>query len=172
VPEREAIVTAEIAVMNQEAVALAADSAVSGPKIFTSANKIFALSKYQPIAVMVNDSAQFLGVPWETIIKTYRALLGKRSFSTLKQQAAHFLGFFDQANTLFSRRAQEEANELLFWNGFTEILSYIDRQLEERTAQGEELSEEQIEDEAAKIVRALHKAWMSADNAPSLPKGV
>jgi hypothetical protein len=87
-------VTAEIAVMNQEAVALAADSAVSGPKIFTSANKIFALSKYHPVALMIYDSAQFLNVPWETIIKTYRAELGTRSFATLREQAAHFLGFF------------------------------------------------------------------------------
>src|SRR3954453_10777555 len=105
--------TAEIAVMNQEAVALAADSAVSGPKIFTSANKIFSLSKYHPVAVMVYDSAQFLDVPWETIIKTYRRELGNRSFRTLREQAAHFLGFFDQANPLFPRDAQERANELL-----------------------------------------------------------
>ena len=69
--------TAEIAILNQEAVALAADSAVTGPKIFTSANKIFSLSKYHPVGVMVYNSAQFIGgVPWETIIKSYRRDLG------------------------------------------------------------------------------------------------
>jgi hypothetical protein len=50
--------TAEIALLNKEAVALAADSAVTarherGEKIFVSANKIFALSKYAPVAAMV-----------------------------------------------------------------------------------------------------------------------
>ena len=69
--------TAEIAVLNQEAVALAADSAVTGSaKIFQSANKIFALSKYRPVALMIYDNAQFLGVPWETIVKLYRRQLG------------------------------------------------------------------------------------------------
>jgi hypothetical protein len=47
----EVKMTAEIAILNREAVALAADSAVTfreekGQKILTSANKIFALSKY------------------------------------------------------------------------------------------------------------------------------
>ncbi len=96
--------TAEIAVLNQEAVALAADSAVTGPKIFTSANKIFALSKYHPVGVMVYNSAQFLGVPWETIIKTYRKGLGTKSFGTLREHAEHFLEFFDQPNSMFPPR--------------------------------------------------------------------
>jgi len=102
-------VTAEIAVMNEEAVALAADSAISGPKIFTSANKIFALSKHHPVAIMINDSARFLGVPWETIIKSYRAQLGDRSFPTLREQAAHFLGFFDQPTLYFLRASRSSA---------------------------------------------------------------
>lgn len=69
--------TAEIAIMNKEALALAADSAVTlreekGQKIFTSANKIFTLSKYHPIGIMVYGSAKFMEVPWKTIIKIYR----------------------------------------------------------------------------------------------------
>jgi len=45
------MVTAEIAIMNKEAISLAADSAVTmgqvrGEKILTSANKLFTLSKY------------------------------------------------------------------------------------------------------------------------------
>ena len=48
-------VTAEIAVMNKEAVALAADSAVTMPsgKVFFSANKLFALSRNEPVAAMI-----------------------------------------------------------------------------------------------------------------------
>ena len=48
--------TVEIAVMNKMGVALAADSAVtinSGRKIFHSANKLFMLSKYHPVGVMI-----------------------------------------------------------------------------------------------------------------------
>ena len=80
--------TAEIAIMNKEAIALAADSAVtmtveSGQKIFTSANKLFALSKYHPVGIMVYGNAVFMGIPWENIIKTYRSRVGKKKFSTL-----------------------------------------------------------------------------------------
>ena len=66
--------TAEVIVMNKEAVALAADSAITGPrgrelKIYFSANKIFSLSKYCPVGVMVYSTSSFMGIPWETVIK-------------------------------------------------------------------------------------------------------
>jgi hypothetical protein len=78
--------TAEIAIMNREAIAIAADSAVTlseeaGNKIFTSANKIFSLSKYHPVGIMIYGTANFMGVPWETIIKSYRKLLGFKEFN-------------------------------------------------------------------------------------------
>jgi len=46
----------EIAIMNKTAVALAADSAIKieqdkGNKIFNTVNKLFALSKYQPVDI-------------------------------------------------------------------------------------------------------------------------
>jgi len=76
--------TAEIAIMNKEAIALASDSAVTTTgKIFTSANKLFTLSKYHPVGIMVYGSAIFMGVPWETIIKVFRTSLDKKEFSTL-----------------------------------------------------------------------------------------
>lgn len=46
--------TAEIAIMNAQAVALAADSAVTfGTKVRNTANKIFTLSKFEPVGVMI-----------------------------------------------------------------------------------------------------------------------
>ena len=58
--------TAEVAVMNKQAIALAADSAVTirdvkGQKIFTSASKIFTLSKYHPVGIMVYGNRQYYG---------------------------------------------------------------------------------------------------------------
>jgi hypothetical protein len=159
--------TAEIAVMNQEAVALAADSAVSGPKIFTSANKIFSLSKYHPVAVMVNDSAQFLGVPWETIIKTYRTRLGQRSFDTLREQAAHFLGFFHQQNPLFPKAAQTTCNQALFERFFRWMLEAIDRKLEELTSDGRELDLAEIASESASIIDEAAGIYVVSAENPS-----
>jgi hypothetical protein len=161
--------TAEIAVMNEEAVALAADSAVSGPKIFTSANKIFALSKYHPVAIMINDSARFLGVPWETIIKAYRVELGERSFPTLAKHAAHFLSFFDEANPLFPANGQVNANAALFASWFEAILLETDRRIEERLAKGRGLTSRQIAREAAAVINEAHGHLAAQAMAPSLP---
>src|SRR4051812_9305210 len=104
--------TAEIAVMNKEAVALAADSAATmdsgrGPKIFTSANKIYALSLHAPVAVMVYGGASLLELPWETAIKLYRQRLADRTFGTLDEYANDFLDYLENSRALFPVDAQE-----------------------------------------------------------------
>jgi hypothetical protein len=105
--------TAEIALLNRSAVALAADSAVTigggserSPKIFNTVNKLFTLSKYHPVGIMVYGSAQILGVPWETIIKTYRKQLERHSFAHLEDYASDFLQFLEANRLLFPASAQ------------------------------------------------------------------
>ena len=53
------ILTAEIIIMNKTAVALAADSAVTigveGKKTYNTVNKLFTLSKYHPVGIMIYD---------------------------------------------------------------------------------------------------------------------
>ena len=104
--------TAEIAVLNREAAALAADSAVTlrlpeGNKIYQT-NKLFALSKYEPIGIMVYGNAGFMGLPWETIIKSYRAHLGQACFPRLSDYGSHFLAYLERSSDLFPLGAQEE----------------------------------------------------------------
>jgi hypothetical protein len=105
--------TAEIAIMNKQGIAMAADSAVTlreekGQKIFASANKIFALSKYHPVGIMIYGSADFMGVPWETIIKIYRNQLGKKKFPILKGYTEDFIGFLGRESQLFPDSEQEK----------------------------------------------------------------
>lgn len=95
--------TAVVGVLNKHAVAIAADSAVTigngkGVKIFNGANKIFSLSKYHPIAILIYNSASFMGTPWETIIKVYRQQLGDRSFGTVDEYQKDFLDFLRVKN--------------------------------------------------------------------------
>ena len=90
--------TAEIAILNKEAVALAADSAVTiqkgdEQKIFTSANKIFSLSTANPIAIMIYNDASFMGIPWEAIVRLYRDEYGDTTFATLEEAANSFILF-------------------------------------------------------------------------------
>ena len=67
--------TAEVAVMNSQAIALAADSAATfrdemGQKIFTSASKIFTLSKYQPVGVMIYGNASLMGFLGKQLLRS------------------------------------------------------------------------------------------------------
>ena len=78
--------TAQVAILNKMGVALASDSAVTvgRKKVFNTANKVFTLSKYHPVGVMVYGSASFMGVPYETVIKTFREELGDDEFPYLE----------------------------------------------------------------------------------------
>lgn len=88
--------TAIIGVMNKHAVAIAADSAVTlggGRKVLNSANKLFTLSKHQPVAVAIYGNAELVGTPWEIIIKEYRKKLKDTPFPTVREYVDDFLEF-------------------------------------------------------------------------------
>jgi hypothetical protein len=162
--------TAEIAVMNEEAIALAADSAVSGPKIFTSANKIFALSKYHPVGVMVFANAQFLNVPWETIIKQYRRELGDRSFPTLAEHADHFLKYFDGRTKLFPADAQDRSMATVTEAICRTVIEDANPRLEARAATGEQLTDADVVGEIERSISEQIQRWKDAGKRSDLPK--
>ena len=90
--------TAEVVVMNKLAIALAADSAASittptGPKVFNTANKLFALSKFAPVGLLVYNAPEINGVPLEVIVKEYREHIGRKRFQTLKEYVDSFSSF-------------------------------------------------------------------------------
>jgi len=101
--------TCEVAVMNRRGIALAADSAVTlgeGDKIYHSAEKLFPLSLEAPVGIMTYGAADFMGVPWETIIKIYGQKLDGRRFETLEQYAQDFFHFIAGAEQLSPQSAQ------------------------------------------------------------------
>ncbi len=82
--------TAIVGVLNSQGIAVAADSAVTvtgtnGKKVYNRSNKIFTLSKYHPVGIAIYSSANFLGIPLETLIKMYRRQLGNNSFNTISE---------------------------------------------------------------------------------------
>ncbi|MDI3520020.1 MAG: hypothetical protein PWR04_8 [Anaerophaga sp.] len=103
--------TAVLGILNKQAVAIAADSAVTvgGPenhKIFNRANKVFTLSKRHPVGIMLYNSASFMATPWETIIKMYRNKLGETPFPTLKEYQVNFLEFLASKNYFTNEEMQ------------------------------------------------------------------
>ncbi|MCL2116082.1 MAG: hypothetical protein FWH29_07665 [Methanobrevibacter sp.] len=73
--------TAEIIIMNKNAIALAADSVVTitikengetKRKTYEGANKLFMLSNDPPMGIMTYQNADFMNIPLETLIKEYK----------------------------------------------------------------------------------------------------
>ena len=95
--------TAEIAILNKSAVALAADSAVTisagsdQQKIYDSADKLFELSLIDPIGVMVNGDMNFMQIPIGVLIKKYRD--GCSSFDRTTDAADAFLRYLAEWGT-------------------------------------------------------------------------
>lgn len=101
--------TAEVAIANASAVALAADSAVtiSDQKIYNSALKLFSLSKIAPVGVMIYGNADLMDVPWEILIKNYRKELGGTTHQTLEEYAKDFIDYLNDNPAVFSAESQK-----------------------------------------------------------------
>ncbi len=166
--------TAEIAIMNKEAVALASDSAVTATtatsqKIFTSANKLFSLSKYQPVGIMVYGSAIFMDVPWETIIKIYRNQLNKKKFDTLEKYAGDFVAFLDNGNTLFPKEVQDRHFKNSVHAYFMLLRKQIEDKVHERLDKEREIPKIEIEKIISTIIKNHCENWEKVAHIPSVP---
>lgn len=96
--------------MNRRAVVLAADSATTvryqtaegmKERYFKGANKIIQLSAHRPVGLMIFDSADILGVPWEVVVKTFRDELATKAFPSVAQYAETFFDFLSANRLLF-----------------------------------------------------------------------
>jgi len=105
--------TAEIAIMNRNAVVLAADSATTVSswkdgklelRYFKGANKLFELSCHAPVGLMIYGSAALQGVPWELAVKAFRQALGTTQHDHLEGYAADFFNFIAGNEQLFTEK--------------------------------------------------------------------
>lgn len=167
--------TAEVAILNRDAVALAADSALTfrgrrGSKIFQSANKIFALSKYKPVGIMIFGDGLFMEVPWETVIKLYRAHLGNRAFVSLTEYAEDFLNYLSGDPRLNAQEVQDEYVRRVVQTTFHRIRSQIDSAVQTLLEVEEELTDPEIK-ELTKVLVSRHlEQWRAIDLPPRLPE--
>ncbi|MEJ2816403.1 hypothetical protein [Caulobacter sp. CCG-8] len=124
--------TAEIAILNRSAVALAADSAGTigqggSAKIYNGFNKIFELSEHEPIGIMIYGNLDYMGLPLEALIKRYRKRLGRKSFPHVKDYLKDFVKFL-------SLEVPANSNEQLKneFNILYQYFGYIFRRVEEK----------------------------------------
>lgn len=167
--------TAEIAILNRSAVAMAADSAVTmrigrDLKIFPTANKIFALSAVQPVGIMIYGGADYMNVPWETIIKVLRGRLADRSFSKLADYASWFRDTLADSKDFIVGNATGEYIMQCVGSYFAFLLESTKQRINAYIEENKEIPE----DEVASIVHSLvaeHAAqWKGGKLMPGISK--
>ena len=96
--------SAGICIMNRNAIAMAADSAVTvgdHAAIHNSANKLFSLSRVAPVGVIVYANAALMTVPIEIIVKQYKKQLADRVFPKLNDYVNDFLDYLRDKSQFF-----------------------------------------------------------------------
>lgn len=113
--------------MNQRAVAMAADSAVTlidGRMIVTrnEQQKLYQLVDGQPVGVMFFGMADVMGHPWDQLISHFQKTFGGRPPATLEEYAAGFTGMLDNLEDFFPRDRQKDEYRRLLASVFGYIL--------------------------------------------------
>ncbi|MBV8685256.1 MAG: hypothetical protein JO238_01055 [Alphaproteobacteria bacterium] len=164
--------TTEAVVINRIGVALATDSAVTitGPnknKVFDTGDKLFELDLAHPVGLMINGNMDWLGVPWELLIKDFREREAQERKETLQETLVQFLDF------VRGHKAYDEDAEARFicWVAmelFEQIKQTVSRRiLREDVGDGEagERLVQLVRDEA----KRRHARFEAAKRADSLP---
>lgn len=168
--------TAEIAILNTSGLALAADSAVTvstqqGRKSLHSANKLFGLSKHQPVAVMTYNNATLNGIPWETLLKVFRKELGDTAHDTLDTYSSRLVEFLEH-NHHFTDELQTAFFLDLAQRIFRGIRAEVTQRIEASIAPDESLDEGEVVRGLRAVVEQQHDCLSSATAYPSAPNGL
>jgi hypothetical protein len=167
--------TAEIAILNKNAVALAADSAVTiqkpgTQKIYNTANKLFMLSKYHPVGIMVYGTAELMGFPWETVIKIYREDLGTSNFKRLIEFAEHFIVFLENNRSLFTDRLQTSSLEAMCHWILSQLRETIDGKVKQEIASRGEVSDTEIGRIVGEVLDEACNNWAAYKRLECFPE--
>jgi hypothetical protein len=154
-------VTAEVALLNKLGIALAADSAVTisegsdSRKVFNTADKLFELSRSQPIACMVFSNLQFVQGPLQVLIKEFRAQCA--TYASVADASAALLDYLHA----FAVKASNEIKQASIAQNaraiYDILVGRVNQHIERR------LSDEQFftgaDNPAEKIRETFSEAW-------------
>ena len=159
--------TSEIAVMNQRAVALAADSAVTlidgGTVVVRNdQRKLYNLVEGHPVGVMFFGVADIMGHPWEHLIEHYQKKVKPKEFARLGEYAQSFTSMLDNLNEFFPPDRQKDDYKRLLASVFRYIF-HLAQYLRE-TGEDQTIGDGQILAEA--ISRIWHDYQFRDDGTP------
>jgi hypothetical protein len=128
--------TSEIAVMNQRAVALAADSAVTliaGGQVVVrnDQRKLYNLLPGKPVGLMFFGIADIMGHPWEHLIEHYQKKVKPGTLKHLRDYATGFTAMMDNLKEFFPPDRQADEYRKLLATVFRYILGLVEYMKEE-----------------------------------------
>ena len=175
--------TSEVVLMNRQAVAMAADSAVtiSGDqylKTYQSVDKLFPLVDGQPVAVMIYNNAEIMSTPWETVISLYREQSRGRSLDTVAAYAEDFMEFLSGNPDLFPPEHQDTE----YFKVVAVVFTVIAEEFEYQLKKFEQSNAGSVRDHVSAIfeyvVGAIHADYQRCPDdsprgdLPCFPKGM
>ncbi|MDE1987072.1 MAG: hypothetical protein KGJ53_12140 [Alphaproteobacteria bacterium] len=149
--------TSEIAVMNQRAVALAADSAVTlidgGTVVVRNdQRKLYNLVDGAPIGVMFFGVADMMGHPWEHLIEHFQKKGKSGALPHVRDYAAKFGGMLDNLEEFFPRERQKDDYKRLLASVFRYVFHLAQYLRESGGNQRSDVSDTTILEEAIEHV--------------------
>jgi len=126
--------TAIVGVLNRRGLAFAADSAAthrsdSGLKISNNANKIFSLSKYHPVGIAIYNNLDFMGIPWDSIIKQYRNTQKDKKSDKLEGYVKSFFSFVKSYCSDLIKHEESGVLKHIVQSYFNEVYGIVKKEL-------------------------------------------
>jgi hypothetical protein len=149
--------TSEIAVMNQRAVALAADSAVTlidgGTVVVRNdQRKLYNLIGGHPVGVMFFGVADMMGHPWEHLIEHYQKKAKSGALPHIRDYAGGFVGMLDNLEEFFPKERQRDEYKRLLASVFRYIFHLAQYLRESGGVERQSISDTTILEEAIERV--------------------
>lgn len=132
--------TAVIGLLNKSGLAIAADSASTysngrSSKTINNANKIFTLSKFNPVAIAIYNSATLVDTPWEILVKEYRRVRKDNTFDNLSEYVNDFYNFLlsqsQNLNLSLNEARHKQLIEVYFKGNLEKIQKELKLELKE-----------------------------------------
>lgn len=156
------VMTAIVGILNRQGLAFAADSAAtltisSTHKITNHANKIFELSKFEPVGIAMYGNMDFMKMPWEQIIKMYRKKVSNMKFDTLEEYSNDFWAYVRNLASLYQEDKHSQEQVKFFVDSFyNEILKLTSDKLK---AAQKELTDENIVQNMMEEMRSINEIY-------------
>ena len=151
--------TAQVTVMNKEAIALASDSAATitdgcdnEPIKIMSCNKLFALSKCHQVGIMTYGDHELMGVPIETILGIYGKHLGEKPFDTLGEYVTDFIKFLENGNNLIPETIKRDYAEEQIASFYQFIKGNIEAEIKKNEESNRKLNKRDLREAISRVI--------------------